>query len=120
MLYRISPTTPTIFIHGEVELSSPRLLNLPTGSSPWRKRSSLGAQVAGEPARLKLEERFLGDRILSSVSSFSASSVGGNLPSNAISFAVSFRWYSLSFASLSGRKVEPSRNAPANKPRDRE
>src|SRR5690349_20283604 len=69
---------------------------------------------------IKNADRFLGDRLLSMASSLSASSGGTALASRAMSLALNFFPYSLSFAPSSGRNVEPSRNAPAKRPRDLE
>src|ERR1700722_6052337 len=59
-------------------------------------------------------ERFLGDFLCSSETSFCPEGGTGTAPLRIISSAVSFFPYSFSFASLSGRRVEPSSEIPAN------
>ena len=62
----------------------------------------------------------MGDFFSSKETSFWPDGGTGTAPLRMISVAVNFFPYSFSLASLSGRKVEPSSETPANKPRARE
>lgn len=65
-------------------------------------------------------ERFLGEAFASSPSRMAAAAGLPTFPSRKISFAVNFFPYTFSFAPLSGRRVDPSNEIPANSPRERE
>src|SRR5437868_3711364 len=65
-------------------------------------------------------DRFLGEYLVNSASISCAVAGAATLPCRRISFTETSRPYNFRFARLSGRKVEPSRETPANSPRERE
>src|SRR5271168_4753475 len=85
-----------------------------------KRRSSKHRSSKHRNSNRQLPDVFVGDFLVSSASNNCADAGAGTASLNTMSPAFTSLPYKLLLASLSGRRVEPEREIPANSPRARE